>query len=395
MRIACIYMPRFAIQVEQREDPALAGRPLILGNYRRDTGQVYDVSEEAEAHGVVPGMPLRQAYSLCSDGVFRPYNEEKCSLALTGIVALLGKLCPLVEAAPPDHALLGLRYETDAIKFVGGTLAAVQDEGFRASSGIASSRFVAAVAAGEAEPGSVLVVPEGEEQRFLRGLPLEYLPVSDNSVRRLHLFGISTIGEMLVLPQGAIEAQFGAEGRMLLDLARGADTAQVEQWRDDSDFTRVRSFEIPAGAREELEEAVDDALTAICCELEKRWQCCRTLTLSLRLEGGVVERAVMCFKEPVSSLPVMKGRLMTSLDETRLPAPVEELRLEVSGLCAESGKQASFLEGNRRSNGQLRNAVRLLQQRYGRDIVKRVVTRKAGRVPEGQFTFAACDGERV
>jgi DNA polymerase-4 len=393
MRIACIYMPRFAIQVEQREEPALAGKPLILGNYRRDTGQVYGVSEEAEVYGVVPGIPLRQAYSLCSGGVYHPYSEERCSSALAGIVSLLGQLCPLVECAPPDHALLGLRYETDEVRFTGGVLMAVQEAGYRASGGIAASRFVAEVAAGEAEPGSVLAVRPGEEQCFLRELPLEYLPVSDASVRRLRLFGISTIGEMLTLPRGAIEAQFGAEGRTLLQLARGADSARIGQWRDDSAFSRTRSFDIPVESMEELEEAVCDALGVVCHELEKRWQCCRRLTLTLRLEDGAIKQEVVRFKEPVSSEEAIRGRLWSCMERLDLSAPVEEFRLEFSGLCAESGRQVSFLDGPRRSTVQLQEAVQLLQQRYGRDIVKRVVSRKTGRVPEGAFTFAACDAE--
>lgn len=393
MRIACVYVPRFAIQVEQLEEPALAGKPLILGDYHHDAGQVYDVSEEAEAYGVVPNIPLRQAYSLCSGGVFRPCNAERCGVALAGIVSLLGQLCPLVESVPPDHALLGLRYETDEICFTGGVLTAVQEAGFRASGGIAASRFVAEVAAGEAEPGSVLSVREGEEQLFLRDLPLEYLPVSDASVRRLQLFGISTIGEMLTLPRGAIEAQFGAEGRMLLDLSRGADNAQVGQWRDDSDFTRTRWFDIPAESREELEEALYDALGAVCRELERRWQCCRRVKLTLRLEDGTIEQEVIRFQDPVSSEEVMKGRLSSCIETLGLTAPVEELRLEVSDLCAESGRQSSFLENRRWSVTQLQEAVRLLQQRYGRDVVKKVVSRKSGRVPEGTFMFAACESE--
>ena len=395
MRIACVYMPRFAVQVEQLEDPALTGKPLILGNYRRDTGHVYDVSEEAEAYGVVPGIPLRQAYSLCSGGVFRPWSEEKSRSALNRIVSLLGHLCPLVESGPPDHVFLGLRYETDAVRFVGGTLSAVQDVGFRAASGIASSRFVAAVASSEAEPGSVLVIREGEEQCFLRDRPLEYLPVSDNSVRKLQLFGISTIGEMLLLPRGAIEAQFGAEGRMLCDLARGVDNAQVGQWRDDSEFVQTRSFDIPVEDKEELEEAAEDALASTCHELDKRWQCCRTLTLTLRLEDGAVEREVMRFKEPVSSREAIRGRVSTCVERLDLSAPVEEFSLEISDLSAESGRQSSFLDTHRRSSSQLQETVRLLQERYGRDIVKRVVIRRTGRTPEEQFMFAACDGEGV
>ncbi|MFW6055878.1 MAG: DNA polymerase Y family protein [Chloroflexota bacterium] len=387
-------MPRFVVQVEQREEPALVGKPLILGNYCRDTGQVYDVSEEAERYGVVPGIPLRQAYSLCSDGVFRPRSEEKSNVALAGIVSLLGQLCPLVESAPPDHVFMGLRYETDVVRFVGGVLAAMQDAGFRASCGIASSRFVAAVASAEADLGSILVVRENEEQSFLRDLPLEYLPVSDNSVRRLQLFGISTIGEMLTLPRGAIEAQFGAEGRVLMGLARGNGNAQVGQWHDDSDFTRTRSFDVPVETREELEEAIGDSLAAVCRELEKRWKCCRTMTLTLRLEDGAIEQEVMRFKELISSEEVMRGRLLSCIDALELTSPVEELRLEVSGLGAETGTQSSFLDGPCRTAGQLQEAVRLLQQRYGSDVVKRVVKRKAGRVPEEQFMFAACDVER-
>ncbi|MBE9505910.1 MAG: hypothetical protein IMY84_03765, partial [Chloroflexi bacterium] len=216
MRIASLHVPHFGIQVERRENPALCGKPLIIGGYHHETGRVRDVSEEAAAYGVVPDAPLRQAYSLCPRGVFLPYSEEKCMEVFSRMLFLVAQLCPLVESAPPSHVLLGLKYEADEARFVADVMASVEEEmGFLLSGGIGSTGFVARLASEKAELSQTLVVRAGEEQAFLQYLPLESLPVSAGTIRRLCLFGISRVGELLTLPRGAVECQFGKEGRRL------------------------------------------------------------------------------------------------------------------------------------------------------------------------------------
>ncbi len=394
MRIASFFLPQLALQAECRANPSLRGRPLIVGGYHHEKGRVIEASAEAAAYGVTEGVSLRQAYALCPDGVFLPFREERCAEAFSLVRSLLVRLCPLVEPSPPSHFLLGLRYERDERRFAAEVGAVVEGEaGFRMSCGIASSRFVARLAAEDAGLSQVLFIPAGAERDFLRGLPLERLPVTAPVLRRLRLFGIARIGELRLLPAGALEAQFGVEGRRLLELALGADDGLVQPWKDDAEVVTERNFDVPVEDGGELLEAMGEMLDCVCGDLEARWQACRRLTLTARFENGEMLREELHFKEPAASREALKRRAAACIERLSGAAPVSMLRLEAADLGAGSGRQESFLDGPRRSTPQLREAVRALQQRYGKDAVKRIIVRAGGRRPEESFAFTACDPE--
>jgi len=392
MRIACFYLPQFAVQVERQHAPSLHGRPVVIGGYHHESGYVHSLSEEAAAYGVVPGMLLRQAYSLCPSGVFLPYRVECCGEGFMRVVARAAALCPLVEPVPPVHALLGLRYEQDELRFVREALADIEEHtGFRMSCGVSSVRFVSMLAAEESVEADVLVVPDGDEQAFLRNLPLDRLPVSDSTLRRLYLFGITRIGEILALPAGALEAQFGTDGRRLLEFARGGGGNHLAPWCDDSEVSVEKHFDAPIEYAAELLQSLEEMTDALSAELQGRWQCCRAVVVGLLFEDGAALNRSLRFKQPVSSSLAINHRVSLCIEQLTEMAPVEVLRLTLKDLCAEAGVQSSFLDGSPRARGRFLEAVRTLQGRYGDAVVKKVVVRKNGRLPEERFAFAACD----
>jgi len=375
-------------------NPALCGTPLVIGGYQHETGRVRELSGEAAGCGVSVDMLLRQAYHLCPSGVFLPYREERYHQAFSSVLAVLAQCCPLVEPDPPAHVLLGLRYERDERRFAEEVIATVERQlGFHMSCGIASSRFAARVVSEDAMLSQVLVLDDGEEQTLLQNLPVERLPLSDAVRRRLRLFGIVRAGDLLLLPAGALEAQFGREGQTLLGLVRGADDRDVEQWKDSRDVEQSRCFDVPVVRDDELQEAARDLLAALCRELQARWQCCRRLTVTLSLENGEARQEELHLKEPSSSSTVLSRRLVPCVERLVGVVPVEELRLTASDLCGGEGRQSSFLDGPPRATTRFREAVGVLQQRYGSGVVKKVVTRRGGRLPEERFTFVSCEAE--
>lgn len=395
MRIACLYLPGFAVQVERRTDSALDSRPVIIGGYHHETGRVREVSVEAAAFGVAPEMLLRQAYQLCPCGVFLPYREERYRESFASVVALTARHCPLVEAEPAAHILLGLRYERSERRFVDEVMVAIREKtGFDSSCGVASSRAAARIAAEDAGVSQVLVLEQSRESVFLHGLPVERLPLSTAVKRRLHLFGIANAGDLLLLPAGALEAQFGKEGQSILAIVRGEDNREVEPWKGTHELVRSRGFDTPVGHGEELLEAARELLVSLCRDLQSRWQCCRCLSVTLVLEHGAVRQQQLHIKEPSSSAEALWRRLSCCIEQLVDAVPVDELKLTASDLCAGAGTQASFLDGPPRATAQLNEALSVLQQRYGRDIVKRVVVRRGGRLPEERFALVPCEPEK-
>ena len=129
----------------------------------------------------------------------------------------------------------------------------------------------------------------------------------------------------------------------------------------------------------------------LCLDLKAQWQCCRNLTLTLSFEDGSVAEKELHFKEPTASWELMAQRLMSYINGFMEMAPIDELSLVAGNLCAESGTQMSFLDGPQRSNEGFVRAIEVLQQRYGRGVMKKVVKRRNGRLPEERFSFAACE----
>ena len=395
MRIACLYLPAFAVQVERRTNPGLHGRPVVIGGYHHETGRVREISEEAAGYGVAPDMLLRQAYQLCPSGAFLPYREEGYRQAFSSVLFEAAQRCPLVEPEPPAHVLLGLRFEREERGFMAEVVDAVERcLGFHTSCGIASSRFAARLAAEDAGPSRLLLLEDGEEREFLHGLPVERLPLSAAVRRRLRLLGITRAGDLLDLPSGALEAQFGREARSLLAVIRGEDNREVAQWQGARELVRTMCFDMPVAHGDELLQAARDLLAALCRGLQSQWQCCRCLTVTLALEGGEAKRKELHFKEPSSSPDALWRRLRPCIGDIVAAVPVEELRLTASDLCAGTGTQASFLDGPPRTSARFDEAIGVLQQRYGRDVVKKVVSRRGGRLPEERFTFVPCEVER-
>jgi nucleotidyltransferase/DNA polymerase involved in DNA repair len=236
-------------------------------------------------------------------------------------------------------------------------------------------------------------VLEGGVGEYLRRLPVERLPLSDATRRRLRLLGMVRAGDLLSLPTGALEAQFGKEGQTLLVVIRGEDTREVESWKGVRELEQYRCFDTPVTHGGELLDAARELLGALGRELQSRWQCCRSLSVTLGLENGASRQDVLHFKQPASSSSAMDRRVAACIERLSGDGAVELLCLRVFDLCAGTGTQSSYLDDLPRQARQFKEAVGVLQERYGGDVMKKVVARPGGRLPEERFSFVPCEPE--
>src|SRR5262245_12558859 len=206
---------------EQRDDPRLRGRPVIVG-----AGVVLAASYEAKAYGVQTAMGGRQAKRLCPDAVVVRPRMSAYSEASKAVYRVFDDTTPLVEGLSIDEAFLDVR----GLERIAGTPAQIaarlrrtvlERVGLPITVGVASTKFLAKVASAVAKPDGLLVVPPGGELAFLHPLPVERLwgvgPVTGS---RLRACGVSTVGEIARLPENALVAMLGvAAGRHLHALA--------------------------------------------------------------------------------------------------------------------------------------------------------------------------------
>jgi DNA polymerase-4 len=219
----------FYASVEQRDDPSLRGRPVIVGG-----GVVLAASYEAKAYGVRTAMGGRQARRLCPDAAVVPPRMSAYTEASKAVFEVFEQTTPLVEGLSIDEAFLdvgGLRRVSGAPVDIATVLRRrVRDEvGLAITVGVARTKFLAKVASGVAKPDGLLVVPPDGEMAFLHPLPVERLwGVGPVTARKLHDRGISTVREVAMLPELALVSMLGqASGRQLHALSHNRDPRSV------------------------------------------------------------------------------------------------------------------------------------------------------------------------
>jgi DNA polymerase-4 len=223
----------FYASVEQRDDPRLRGRPVIVGG-----GVVLAASYEAKAFGVRTAMAAGQALRLCPRAVVVPPRIDAYVEASRAVFAVFDDTTPLVEGLSIDEAFLdvgGLRRSAGPPEVIAAVLRrAVRERvGLAITVGVARTKFLAKVASAVAKPDGLLVVAPGAELDFLHPLPVERLwGVGRVTADKLRSRGITTVGEVAALPEAVLVAMLGlASGRHLHALAQNRDPRPVEVGR--------------------------------------------------------------------------------------------------------------------------------------------------------------------
>lgn len=220
----------FYASVEQRDDPSLRGRPVIVGG-----GVVLAASYEAKARGVRTAMPGRQARRLCPVAVVRPPRFEAYAAASRAVFEIFGDVTPVVEPLSIDEAFLDVsglrRLRGPALPIAASLRERVGEEvGLPISVGIARTKYLAKVASAVSKPEGLLLVPRESELVFLHALPVERLwGVGGVTAAALHRARLRTVADIARIGETDLAALIGAAAaRQLSALARGRDPRRVE-----------------------------------------------------------------------------------------------------------------------------------------------------------------------
>jgi DNA polymerase-4/protein ImuB len=225
------------------------------------------------------------------------------------------------------------------------------------------------------------------------GLSVEDLPVSAEMRRRLRLFGLRTLGDLAQLPQGAVAAQFGAEGARAWELAHGVDRAPLVPFRAPATVVERLALPAPVDAAEVLLAAVRTLLRRAVERPETRGRAARGVCLRVHLEDGHAWERTVTFREPVGSPERMLLALRQKIEGATLPAPFTEVELTLLELCGESALQGSlFTSARGRQLERVAEAARQLKARYGRPVLARVMEVEPwSRIPERRFALIDYD----
>jgi DNA polymerase-4 len=276
----------FYASVEQRDDPALRGRPVIVGG-----GVVLAASYEAKAYGVRTPMGETQARRLCPQAILVRPRMEAYSAASKAMFEVFDDATPLVEGLSIDEAFLdvgGLRRIAGTPREIAVRLRERVRErvGLPVTVGVARTKFLAKVASGVAKPDGLLVVPIDGELAFLHPLPVERLwGVGAVTARKLHERSLTTVADVARLGEDALVGILGrATGRHLYALAHNRDPRRVETGRRRHSIGTQRAL----GRRPRAPETLDVDVIALIDRLARRLRAAhrvtRTVTLRLRFD---------------------------------------------------------------------------------------------------------------
>lgn len=370
MKVAYAFVPVFALAVELREDLSLEGQPVVIGGLPHEKGNVYDASPEALEQGVAVGMALRQAEELCPEAIFLPLREERYTTAFEEVLVALEPFSPLIEL----HGLGGAYLEVSGLERLYGPdqrlgqciVQAVQEATrLHAQVGIANGKFPARMAALEAPPERIQIIAPGKERRFLQGLPVSLLPIGEEMRGRLHLLGIRTMGHLASLPASAALAQFGLEGRLAHQLARGRDSSKVFDGRKQGPQELAHRFEDPVEGMQILHLAANQLSMKLLRRLHSRGQVCRRVSVTLEYEAGEEKEKHVDLGEPSSDEHKIGLAIERLISGLRYEDRVSGLRLSFGQLSQGQGHQLSLFPTRTLRQRRIDRAVANITGKYG------------------------------
>ena len=276
----------FFASVEQRDDPRLQGRPVIVG-----AGVVLAASYEAKAYGVRTAMGGREARRMCPQAITVAPRMSAYSEASRAVFEVFGDTTPLVEGLSIDEAFL----DVGGLRRIAGPPAAIAAKlrrdvlervGLRITVGVARTKFLAKVASGVAKPDGLLVVPPGGELAFLHPLAVERLwGVGKVTAAKLHDRGITTVGEVSELSVDTLVAMLGlASGRHLHALAHNHDPRPVVVGRRRRSIGSQRALGRSPRSAVEIDATLVTLVDRVTRRMRGAGRVGRTVVLRLRFE---------------------------------------------------------------------------------------------------------------
>lgn len=390
-------MDAFYASVEVLDNPALQGKPVIVGGSER-RGVVCAASYEARKFGVHSAQPTAAAIRLCSHGIFLPVRMERYQEVSDRIFGIFRRYTPLVEALSIDEAFLDVTASTrlfGASAQIAKKIKAVvrKETGLTVSAGVAASKFVAKIASDLRKPDGLTIVPHGKEREFLSPLPVGKLwGVGKVTQAALHRMGVETIGDLSRIAVEVLARKFGKHGVLLHELSLGIDDREVVPEQEAKSIGREDTYPEDLVGMEGIRKELLSLATRVAERMRRHGVKGRTATLKVKYndfalitraatldratdDGGEIYRCAVALlpkteagKRPIRLLGISLSNL--SGGEEEMPSgKTEQLPLfgNPSGSRESGTARESFpLPGSREKKEKLHHAVDRIRQKFGK-----------------------------
>jgi DNA polymerase-4 len=306
-RILHCDMDAYYASVHVRDDPTLAGRPVVVGGDPEGRGVVASASYEARRFGIHSAMPSARARRLCPDVVFIRPEFPRYRRESDAIFAIFREFTPLVEPASLDEAYLDV---TDHLASYGTATAIAkeirrrvrEERRLTVSVGVGPNMLVAKIASDFRKPDGLMVVPPEKVQAFLDPLPVRRLHgVGPATERALAALGIATVAALRERPREELLERFGKHGAMLHAFARGVDVRDVETHQERKSLGTENTYRTDLRRLAEMDEEVEHMAAEVANGLEKRTLAACTVTVKVRYSDFTTVTRSRTFAIPTAS----------------------------------------------------------------------------------------------
>jgi DNA polymerase-4 len=295
-RLIChVDMDAFFVSVEELFDPALKGKPVVVGGKRDQRGVVAAASYAARKFGIHSAMPLRTASQLCPQAIFVEGHPDRYRVYSRRVYEVLETFSPQVEMASIDEAYVDLtgteRLHGPPLRVAHSLHEMVRKKTeLHCSLGLSSSRLVSKISSDQAKPNGVLYVLPGDEASFLAPLEVRRIPgVGKKTEASLHRLGIRRVGDLANLSEGFLADHFGRWGLALAGKAHGLDAgawfdSPVGAAEDPKSISHEHTFGEDSNNQEGLETSLLKLSEMVAKRLREHRLYGRTIQLKLRYE---------------------------------------------------------------------------------------------------------------
>jgi DNA polymerase IV len=291
-KIVHVDMDAFYASVEQRDDPALRGRPVVVA-WRGNRSVVCAASYEARRFGVHSAMPASRAERLCPEAVFVPPDFIRYRAVSRSVREIFQRHTDLIEPLSLDEAYLDVTENKTSLPTATRVAITIRQQireelSLTASAGVAPNKFLAKIASDWRKPNGLFVIQPDDVQTFLPPLPVARIPgVGKVTETRLKQIGVLTIADLRTFELDQLEAQFGRYGIRLYELARGIDHNKVVPDRPTKSISAEDTFErdIPLSETEDLIRRLAEKVWAA---FRKEDRVARTVVLKLKTSDFII-----------------------------------------------------------------------------------------------------------
>ena len=387
-----IDMDAFYASIEQRDNPELKGKPVIIGA-KVGRGVVSTASYEARKYGVRSAMPITEAVRRCPDGIYIPPNIPKYRAVSEQIMEIFHRYTPDVEAISLDEAFVdvtGSQKLFGTAEEIGRAIKqSIYDElQLTASVGLAYNKFLAKLASDLDKPNGFFIVTPDDLQEKIWPLSIRrMMGVGHKTADVLERMGVRTIGQLAVMDRGLLEHILGKAGGQMHELANGVDHRPVESIREAKSFGRETTFPTDINDKYMLETVLFTLTDDVCHSLRTHHVKGRTVSIKIRYpDFKSITRAITLEQYTSSFEPIYSVVKQLMDDHYKDGTPVRLIGVSVSNLKQESAiieQQDLFADSKAQEKvSALNRVLDNLNDKYGGDMVHRA--RKITAVNRGQ-----------